>query len=98
MGGLIVNTTPAGMYPRVDGCPIDAAHLPGIVARADGVADIIFNPAETVLTAAAKRVGTPACTGLYMLIAQAVEAESIWQGCSMPPNLAETLMKELHLL
>ena len=42
--------------------------------------------------------GTPACTGLYMLIAQAVEAESIWQGCSMPPNLAETLMKELHLL
>ena len=98
MGGLIVNTTPAGMYPRVDGCPIDAAHLPGIVARADGVADIIFNPAETVLTAAAKRAGTPACTGLYMLIAQAVEAESIWQGCSMPPNLAETLMKELHLL
>ena len=81
MGGLIVNTTPAGMYPRVE-----------------GLADIIFNPAETVLTAAAKRVGTPACTGLYMLIAQAVEAESIWQGCSMPPNLAETLMKELHLL
>ena len=98
MGGLIVNTTPAGMYPRVEGCPIDAAHLTSIVARADGVADIIFNPAETVLTAAAKRVGTPACTGLYMLIAQAVEAESIWQGCSMPPHLAETLMKELHLL
>lgn len=98
MGGLIVNTTPAGMYPRVEGCPIDTAHLTSIVARADGVADIIFNPAETVLTAAAKRVGTPACTGLYMLIAQAVEAESIWQGCSMPPNLAETLMKELHLL
>jgi len=69
-----------------------------LVARADGVADIIFNPAETLLTAAAKRAGTPACTGLYMLIAQAVEAESIWQGCSMPPNLAETLMKELHLL
>lgn len=98
MGGLIVNTTPAGMYPRVEGCPIDTAHLTSIVARADGVADIIFNPAETVLTAAAKRVGTRACTGLYMLIAQAVEAESIWQGCSMPPNLAETLMKELHLL
>ena len=98
MGGLIVNTTPAGMYPRVEGCPIDTAHLTSIVARADGVADIIFNPAETVLTAAAKRAGTPACTGLYMLIAQAVEAESIWQGCSMPPNLAETLMKELHLL
>lgn len=98
VGGLIVNTTPAGMYPRVDGCPLDEQHLTAIVSRADGVADIIFNPAETVLTAAAKQVGTPACTGLYMLIAQAVEAESIWQGYDMPPHLAETLMKELHLL
>ena len=98
MGRLIVNTTAAEMYSHVEDCPIDTAHLTSIVARADGVADIIFNPAETVLTAAAKRVGTRACTGLYMLIAQAVEAESIWQGCSMPPNLAETLMKELHLL
>ena len=54
--------------------------------------------AASMIASAAKRAGTPACTGLYMLIAQAVEAESIWQGCSMPPNLAETLMKELHLL
>ena len=34
MGGLIVNTTPAGMYPHVEGCPIDVAHLTSIVARA----------------------------------------------------------------
>ena len=98
IGGLIVNTTHAGMYPRIDGCPIDSAHLLPIVSHEDGVADVIFNPAETVLTAAAKRAGVPACTGLYMLIAQAVEAESIWQGESMPPHLAETLMKELNLL
>lgn len=97
-GGLLINTTPAGMYPHNDGCPIAASELEKIVSAADGVADVIYNPPETVLTAAAKRAGTPAGTGLYMLIAQAVAAETIWQGDDMPAKLAETLMKELHLL
>ena len=35
---------------------------------------------------------------LTMLIAQAVEAESIWQGYSMPDDLTPTLVKELKLL
>ena len=62
------------------------------------MADIIYNPPETVLTAAARRLGVPACTGMTMLIAQAVEAESIWQGYPMPDSLTETLDKELKLL
>lgn len=98
VGGLIVNTTPVGMYPHGDTCPIDREKLPLLVARASAVADIIFNPAETVLTAAARSAGTPTCTGLYMLIAQAVEAEKIWQRREMPRGLCEKLMKELHLL
>ena len=72
--------------------------LPSILSRATGVADAIYNPPETVLTAAAKAAGVPACTGLYMLIDQAVAAESLWQGYPMPEDMTETLMKELKLL
>ncbi|MBE5804821.1 MAG: shikimate dehydrogenase [Clostridiales bacterium] len=96
--GILVNTTPAGMLYQKDPCPIDEAALPGILARAKGVVDVIYNPPETVLTAAARAAGIPACTGLYMLIGQAVAAESLWQGLPMPDDLTETLMKELTLL
>lgn len=93
-GGVIINTTPVGMWPKVDDCPIN----PSILPYADGVADIIYNPPETVLTTAAKAAGIPACTGLYMLIDQAVKAEGIWQQMDMPDHLTDTLMKELKLL
>lgn len=96
--GILVNTTPAGMLYQKDPCPIDEGALPGILARARGVVDVIYNPPETPLTAAAKAAGVPACTGLYMLIDQAVAAESLWQGYPMPDDLTETLMKELKLL
>lgn len=96
--GILVNTTPAGMLYQKDPCPIDQAALPGILARAKGVVDVIYNPPETPLTAAAQAAGVPACTGLYMLIDQAVAAESLWQGYPMPDDLTETLMKELKLL
>lgn len=93
-GGVIVNTTPVGMWPHVDGCPID----PEITRFASGVADIVYNPPETVLTRSARGFGVPCCTGLYMLIRQAVEAEAIWLGEKLPGDLTDILMKELHLL
>ncbi len=96
--GILVNTTPAGMLYQKDTCPIAEEDLPGILARARGVADVIYNPPETPLTAAAKAAGVPACTGLYMLIAQAVAAQALWQGRPMPDTLTDTLMKELKLL
>ena len=49
------------------------------------------------VTRAAREAGVPACTGLYMLIHQAVEAESIWQGQSLGRALTDQLMKELKL-
>lgn len=96
--GVLVNTTPAGMWPHGEGCPLDESIRESVLRRAKGVADVIYNPPETVLTAAAKQLGVPACTGMTMLIAQAVEAEAIWQGHPMPDDLIPTLVKELKLL
>ena len=97
-GGLIVNTTPAGMKNVADTCPIAPERLEEAMRHASGVVDAIYNPPETVLTRAARNAGVPACTGLYMLIRQAVEAEALWQGRPMPDDLTDTLMKELKLL
>jgi len=96
--GVLVNSTPAGMWPNVEGCPLPPDILDKVLSRCEGVADIIYNPAETVLTAAAKARGVKACTGLYMLIAQAVEAERIWLDRPIPREMTEELMKELKLL
>ena len=96
-GGVLVNCTPAGMYPHPEGCPVPEKDLDAVLRRATGVADLIYNPAETRLTAAAKRLGVPACTGLHMLVAQAVEAERLWLGRDLPADLTERILPAIHL-
>ena len=41
----IVNTTPAGMYPNLDGMPVDLRRFTNL----EGVADVIYNPLRTRL-------------------------------------------------
>ena len=94
--GYLINCTPAGMWPKVEGCPISKEVLSAILPRALGVADVIYNPPETCLTLAAKEAGVPACTGLYMLVAQAVVAESIWLKRELPEDLPSLLMKDIE--
>ena len=94
--GVLVNCTPAGMFPHPEGCPVPPETLEDLLRRASGVADLIYNPPETRLTAAARRLGVPACTGLGMLVAQAVEAESLWQGTPMPLSLTDDVLQEVE--
>ena len=96
--GLLINCTPAGMYPHSDGCPLTDAQLARLLPRLTGVADTIYNPPETVLTAAAKHAGIPACTGLYMLVDQAMEAERKWfPDLDIPADMTARVLKELKL-
>ena len=73
---IIINTTPCGMYPKIDGCPIDVERFP----RLCGVVDAVYNPLRTELVQAAEARGIPATGGLYMLVAQAVLASSHFTG------------------
>lgn len=100
VGGLLVNASAAGMWPRTDPeniCAIHPDRVDEMMQYATGVADVVYNPPETFLTLAAKKAGKPWCTGLYMLVAQAVAAQAIWQGREMPDGLIETIMQEVHL-
>ena len=78
---LIVNTTPVGMYPEVEGCPWPV-ELP--LPRGAAVYDLIYNPAETVLLRRAREAGLPARNGLGMLVEQAALSLEQWSGRIVP--------------
>lgn len=67
---IIVNTTPVGMYPNNESTPIDLDKFNSLEA----VVDVIYNPLQTALTLKAKERNIKSCSGLYMLVAQAVKA------------------------
>lgn len=99
-GGTIVNASSAGMWPRKDEdniCAIHPSRVDEMMRYALGVADVVYNPPHTFLTQAAERAGVPWCTGLYMLVAQAVEAEKLWLKRDIPDELIEKIMREVAI-
>ncbi len=54
------------------------------------VSDVVFNPPETRLLAAARRLGLPVLDGLSMLVYQGVIGFELWTGQN--PN--EAVMKQ----
>ena len=77
---LLVNCTPAGMFPH---CPAAPCTLEGLDAL-EGVIDIVYNPARTGLMLAAERRGIPCIGGLLMLVAQAAQAVERYTGQVTP--------------
>lgn len=71
---IIVNTTPVGMYPKADDCPINLNKFSNL----SGVADVVYNPLRTQLIVEAEKRGIPAAGGLEMLVAQAKFAVEIF--------------------
>ncbi len=99
-GGTLVNASSAGMWPRKDEdniCAIHPSRVDEMMKYALGVADVVYNPPHTFLTQAAERAGVPWCTGLYMLVAQAVEAEKLWLKRDIPDDLIEKIMREVEI-
>lgn len=82
--GVIVNTTPVGMYPKNGVSPIDLANFPACT----GVADLIYNPARTKLLLDAERLGIPHIGGLSMLVAQAKLAHLLFFGKAQTDEVA----------
>lgn len=73
---ILLNTTPCGMFPSPDACPIDLSAFP----RLCGVVDAIYNPLRTELILQAEARGIPSIGGLYMLAAQAQVASELFLG------------------
>ena len=88
---VIINTTPVGMYPNADGCPVSLSAF----ERLEGVIDAIYNPLRTRLVLEAQRKGIKAEGGLYMLVAQAVRASELFLDCTYDTETTETVYRDL---
>lgn len=79
--GLIINCTPAGMWPDVarspwpDGVPFPAGAI---------LYDLIYNPPVTRLMRQAREAGSRAIGGLGMLVRQGAAAFELWTGIPAP--------------
>jgi len=72
---LIVNTTPLGMYPNVDGAP----QIPyQFLTDKHFLFDLIYNPAQTQFMQLGTQQGAQTANGYEMLIGQAEESWRIW--------------------
>ena len=71
---IIINTTPCGMYPNIGESAVDLLDFPML----HGVIDVVYNPLRTKLICDAMAIGIPSIGGLYMLVAQAAFAGSLF--------------------
>jgi shikimate dehydrogenase len=78
--GLLINATPVGMAPEVDGIPL----APELLGRYRLVMDIVYRPLETRLLREARARGCQTIDGLQMLIHQATEQFLLFTGQAAP--------------
>lgn len=89
-GDIIINSTPVGMYPDVNNTPFDAADPFGVAV------DLIYNPAETLFLKNAAKHGLKTVNGLYMLVAQAVYSQSIWNNSHVDFDIINKIYAEMR--
>ena len=80
---ILINTTPAGMTPDVEGTPVDGSLIrPGTL-----VFDAVYNPLRTRLLREAEEAGARTLPGLRMLVYQGAAAFRLWTGVEPPVEL-----------
>jgi len=95
---LLVNTTPIGMYPKVDESPLSVEEMANLPTGAIAY-DLIYIPKPTQFLKQAEKQGAIAIDGLEMLVQQGVAALKIWlQQETIPVEvMRQTLQKHLGL-
>ena len=88
----IVNTTPVGMTPDIDGAPIDLAPF----SRLEALIDVVYTPLRTRLMQQAEALGIPAVSGLFMLVRQAALSAALFTGAEIPESEIEAAFRELQ--
>ena len=88
---IIINTTPAGMYPDCGSKPIDISSFYAL----EGVIDAVYNPLCTNLVLDAKSKGIRAEGGLYMLVMQAVVAVEKFLDIQIEKTVADSVFSSV---
>lgn len=88
---IIINATPVGMYPHIEGrvAPLD------LFPNLEGVLDCVYNPLRTNLVLDAQERGIPACGGLAMLVYQACLAREHFTGESIGREVWDSVLSSI---
>jgi shikimate dehydrogenase len=92
-GDVLIQTTPVGMWPHVDECPVPER----ILKQGMVVMDIVYRPPETLLLRMARERGCTTISGLRMLIHQGAEQFRLWTGIDPPLAVMDMAVKEALL-
>ena len=88
---IIINTTPCGMFPKIDDSPIDLSPF----TRLSGVIDVIYNPLRSRLVLQAQEKKIIAAGGLYMLVQQAIAASEYFFDTTYSDDEADRIYKTI---
>ena len=89
---IIINATPAGMFPHNGERLIDLDDFP----CCEGVLDMIYNPRRTKLIMDAEDLNIPCSDGLPMLVAQAKAAEEMFFNKTISDREIPDILSEIR--
>lgn len=89
---ILINTTPCGMYPHIDGMAADPTDFPNLKA----VIDVVYNPLRTDLLQKAEQLGIPHCGGMLMLATQAIRAAEYFFDKPIAASHAQKIVKQVE--
>ena len=89
---ILVNTTPCGMYPNLNGFAADPADFP----KLEAVIDVVYNPLRTDFLQRAQQLGIPHCGGLLMLATQAILAAEHFFDKKFDPTQAKKIVQAVE--
>lgn len=95
---IVINTSPCGMFPKLDSFPSDENQKPfdfDAFPALEGAVDVVYNPLRTRFVSEAQKRNLPAEGGLYMLVAQAVFAAKHFTGKDYPQSLIDKIFSSL---
>lgn len=91
---LMINSTPVGMYPKVDAMPVK----PEVLENIKYLFEAVYNPRRTKLIEEAEKRGVKTMGGMAMLVLQAVAAHEIWDNSSYNNEDIVALIEDMEKL
>ncbi|RPJ14774.1 MAG: shikimate dehydrogenase [Desulfobacteraceae bacterium] len=87
---ILINATPAGMYPNTDEMPVEGRHLEkGMI-----VMDVVYNPLKTRLLLEAEKAGCITVDGVSMFVHQGAFQFELWTGIKAPLDIMKKAVLE----
>ena len=91
--GLVINTTPIGMFPNTDQSPLTEELIQWLQPEAIAY-DLIYTPNPTLFLQQAQKRGAIAIDGLEMLVQQGAAALEIWLQQTIPVEVMRQSLRQ----